>query len=292
VDDKPYYVPEVETHLLNSEVIDQVFKIQVMQPLVLKHAQERFPVLYLTDGNYSFDFAKGISHCLQRTGEVARYILVGIGYPGENPFAGSVLRCRDFTPADRPEVAEWRRPLPVDGVPDIESGKRAWGGADAFLDFIDRELSAFVDTRYSTIPGERSYFGHSLGGGLGLHALFSRTTLFSGYVISSPGLHYDGKDLGIAAANAFVASGESRNAKVVLTVGGEEEFEADKVKSHFVSSFFRLAALLQGARVSGMEFSYRLFPGETHASVWPIAFSHGVRALFGPADKPPLRQRQ
>jgi predicted alpha/beta superfamily hydrolase len=290
--DKFYYVPEVETHLVDSKDIDQTFKIQVMQPLTRKHGRERFPVLYLTDGNYSFDFAKGISHCLQATGEVARYILVAIGYPGDNPFAGSVLRCRDLTPAHRAEVPEWRRSRPIEGVPDIAVGKKCWHGATEFLGFIENEIRALVDERYPVVVGERAYFGHSLGGALGLHALFSRSKLFSRYVISSPDLFYDGDDHGIAAAREFIASGERLDAKVLMTVGGDEEFEADKDKCQFVSSFYRLAALLRQAHIPGLEFSHRLFDGETHASVWPVAFSHGARSIFGPADVPPLMQRE
>ena len=286
--DKYYYVPEVETHLLGSKHIDQTFKIQVMQPLTRRDGGERFPVLYVTDGNLSFDFAKGISHGLQATGEVARYILIGIGYPGENPFAGSVLRCRDLTPAHRAEVPEWRRSRPIEGVPDIEGGKKRWNGAADFLEFINHELRALVDGRYPTIPDQRAYFGHSLGGALGLHALFSGSKLFSRYVISSPDLFYDGDDHGIAAARAFIASGQRLDAKVFMTVAGEEEFEADKQKSEFVSSFYRLAALLHRAKIQGLDLTHRVFQGETHMSVWPFAFSHGVRAVFGPADGPPL----
>lgn len=290
--DKCYRVPEVETHLLTSKKIGQSFKIQVMQPLLRTHGRERFPILYLTDGNLSFDFAKGISHVLQVTGEVARYILVGIGYPGENPFVGSVLRCRDLTPAHRAEVTEWRRSRPIEGVPDIEPGRKQWHGAAEFLAFMDDDVRALVEARYPVHADQRAYFGHSLGGALGLHALFSRMKLFNRYVISSPDLHYDGDDHALGVAQRFIASGERLDAKVVMTVGSEEEFEADKQKAQFVSSFYRFAAALRSAQIPGLEFSHRAFEGETHASVWPVAFSHGVREIFGPAAVPPLMQRE
>jgi predicted alpha/beta superfamily hydrolase len=79
-------VPSVRTHLIHSKYIGQAFKVQVMQPLQLEGGGARFPVLYATDGNLTFDLFKGISYVLQESGrEVQPYILVSIGYPSDCP---------------------------------------------------------------------------------------------------------------------------------------------------------------------------------------------------------------
>lgn len=282
-----FYVPRVRTHLIECASIGQVFQIQVMEPVMQRGSNERFPVLYLTDANLSFDFAKGISHCLQSSGQVRRFILVGIGYPGDNPFAGGVLRCRDMTSAASKEIPGLPRSSPIEGVPGLEADARVWGGADEFLAFIRDQLVGGIDEAYPTLPGERAYFGHSLGGSFGLHALFSPTPIFNKYIISSPGISYDGDDYGIREAQRVIASGRPLPARVAMSVGDQEEFERDYAKSQCVSSVYRLAALLHRSAVAGLEFTCRIIPGETHVSVWPIAFSHGVQAIYGVADHPP-----
>jgi uncharacterized protein len=282
-----FSVPGLETHIIESRCVGETYQIQVMQPITRKGERERFPTLYLTDANMGFSFAKGLSQCLQAGGDVRRYVLVGIGYPSDNPFAGHILRCRDLTPDHRPEVPEWLAESPIEGVRGVLPGKKCWHGADDFLAFIRSELIPFVDSRYPTVPGERAYFGHSLGGGFGLHALFSRSNLFKGYIISSPSISYDGVDHGLEPAREAVRSGDRLDARLVMSVGGEEEFEAGKEKSRFVSSFYRLAALLRSGNIPGLDFSPRVFPGETHMSAWPVAFSHGIRTLFGASAGPP-----
>lgn len=286
-----FHIPDVVLHLIESKHVDQVYRIQVMQPLQKAGEDERFPALYLTDANLSFDMAKGISHLLQVSGQVRRYILVGIGYAAENPFAGSILRCRDFTSPRRPAIPDLPRTSPIAGVPGLEVGAKQWHGAEQFLAFIRGELVPLIESTYPVIPGDRAYAGYSMGGGLGLHALFSKPDLFTRYLIASPSISYDGNDYGIDEAKEFIASGKLLDARVFMTVGELEEIDADEsvARPQFVSSVCRLAALLRKAQIPGLDMSCRIFPGETHASVWPIAFTHGVQTLFGPAAGSPLR---
>jgi uncharacterized protein len=285
--EKAFYVPAVESHLIQSKYVDQTYKVEIMQPLMCRSADERFPVLYIVDGNDTFGAAQCISHSLQIAGQVRRYILVGIGYPGDNPFVGDILRGRDLTPLRRAPITGFPTESPVEGVPGIGNGK-SWHGADDFLRFIRAELVPLVETRYPAQPGDRGYFGHSLGGGLGLHALFSQPALFTRFILSSPSISWDGDPHGLEPAERAARAGARIDAKVFLSVGGEEEFQPAYRKSEFCSSFFRLAALLQRANLPGLQIHRELIPGETHASVWPIAFMHGVQAVFGPADAPPL----
>jgi hypothetical protein len=38
---------------------------------------------------------------------------------------------------------------------------------------------------------------------------------------------------------------------------------------------------MKAAAIPGLEFTSEAFSGETHTTVWPIAFMHGIRAVFG-----------
>jgi len=282
-----FHVPPEKTHLIESKCVNQAYQIQVMQPLMKTGANERFPVVYVTDGNLAFDFAKSISHAQQSTGDLQRFILVGIGYPGDNPFAGDILRCRDFTPASRPEFSGLPRSSPIAGVPGIPAGQSGWGSAGAFLAFIQTELAPFIDSTYPTVAADRTFFGHSLGGALGLHALFAKPGLFNRYLISSPAISYDGDQFCLREAQAYIATAKPLGATVFLSVGDQEEFEPAFEKGQAVSHFFLLAQLLRKARIPGLDLRTHVFSGETHLSVWPLAFSHGMQSLFGPAASAP-----
>jgi uncharacterized protein len=286
----PFYVPSVGTHRLESRQLGQSFQVEVMQPLMRRGEGERFPALYLTDGNLAFAAARSISHSLQLTGEVRRFILVGIGYPGENPFAGTIVRGRDLSWADIVGLPAAPRASLIEGVSGFVPGQPSRLGAPAFLEFIRDELVGYVDGAYPTLQGERAFFGHSAGGGFGLYALFTEPRLFNRYILSSPAISYDGQDFGLELARKYIASGAALPAKVVLTVGDQEELEPPLEKWQLVSSCARLSEALAEARIPGLDVTSEIIRGETHMGAWPIAFSQGVRAIYGPAVIPPLEE--
>lgn len=283
-------IPALETHLLRSQDALQTYKIQVMRPVRKQGETSRFPVVYATDANLTFDMLKGISHIIQSAeGAVPRFILVGIGYPGENPRAGAYLRGRDFIFPGYPELS--REPPAAEGVLLAEPGSKHSHGAEQFQQFIERELIPFIDEKYESIPGERIYFGHSAGGGFGLHTLFTKSTLFRSYIISSPGLvyhgkssagvHYDNYDFLLRDARRFISAHPALNGvNLYLSVGAEEEFEPAFAQWQLTSAVYRLAALMRAAAMPGLRLTCDVFPRERHMTVWPVAFTHGVRAVL------------
>jgi len=285
------YYPPVDTHLVSSRHVAQTFKIQVMQPVQQRGESSSFPVVYATDGNLTFDMLKGISHILQGTGtDAPRFILVGIGYPGESPMAGAILRGRDFCFEGYPRFLRQRPPLQDVAMPE-EGTKQFYGGED-FQAFIADELIPMIDAKYRTTSGDRTYFGHSAGGGFGLYTLLRRPALFRNYIVSSPGLvfhgtssagiDYDRYDFALEETRRFIASGQPLDGRrLYLSVGTEEEFETALANWQLTSSCCRLAALLKAAALPGLELRSETFAGETHATVWPLAFMHGIQAVFG-----------
>lgn len=285
------YFPAVDTHVLRSKHVKQTFRIQVMQPARKKAETTKFPVIYVTDGNLAFDVIKGLSYSMQTYERGApRFIVVGIGYPDESPLAGSVLRARDLTFPRYPKLRV--EPRPVDGVLVAKEGTKDFYGAEDFQSFMREELFPLIEGNYSTVPEERIYFGHSAGGGFGLFTLFTQAELFKSYLISSPGLiyhgrssagiHYDNYDFVLEYARQFIASGQSLGGvKLYMSVGTEEEFEPDLAHWQLTSSFYRMVALLRSAAIPGLDLVTEVFSNEAHSTVWSVAFTHGVRALFG-----------
>src|SRR5262245_11631579 len=168
-----FHYPPIATHLIPSRHVDQTFKVQVMQPAQRRGEETRFPVVYATDGNWSFDMLKGISQVIQTLERDApRFMLVGIGYPSESPRAGGALRARDLTFPGFPEF----RPVvpPFEDVPVAAAGTPQTHGGEVFRCFLADELIPFIETTYPAAPGDRTYFGHSGGGGFGLYSMFTQ----------------------------------------------------------------------------------------------------------------------
>ena len=247
----------------------QTFRVQVMQPARTQGERVRFPVVYATDANLAFDMLKGISHLIQTNERDApRFILVGIGYPRIR------LQARD-----------------VEGVLVAREGMTDYYGAEDFQQFIRHEVIPLIDAKYETEPGERTYFGHSAGGGFGLFTLFTQPDLFRNYILSSPGLIYHGEssagiaydnhEFALEYARKFIRSGRMlERVSAYLSVGTEEEFEPGLEQWRLTSSFFRMAHLIRGASIPGLRFFTEVFAGETHMTVWPMAFIHGIRTIF------------
>jgi predicted alpha/beta superfamily hydrolase len=287
--------PAVQTHWLRSRHVDQLFKMQVMLPAVDADETTRFPVVYATDGNFAFEALKGISTSIQTyPRDAPRFILVSIGYPSDSPVAGYMLRARDMTFPGYPEFST--EPLPLKDVLVAPVGSKPSGGADDFHRFIGDELIPLIDSRFPTVPGDRTYYGHSLGGGFGLYTLFVRAELFSRYIISSPtvayhgqssaGIVYDHYEFGLQRARDFIAAGRPlEDTHMYVSVGGREELEAEYSPWQFVTNVNRLTALLKSAAIPRLRLTTELFIDESHMTVWPFAFIHGIQAVFGTRDR-------
>jgi predicted alpha/beta superfamily hydrolase len=276
--------------LIPSQQVGQIFRIDVMQPVLRRGDTTRFQVVYATDSNFTFEVLKGIAYCLQASGLVPRFILIGIGYPGDCPEAGALLRNRDMTFPGQPRFPV--EPPDMEGVLWPAEGTPDFHGGEAFQRFIELELIPFVDQRYSTVRGDRAYFGHSLGGGFGLTTLFTQPHLFNRYIISSPSVCYHGNggeqsDFLIHDARRFVSNGRVANgARLYLSAGTEEELEPALAPWRMTSSFYRMAAVLEAGAMPGLDLTTEAFAGERHMTVWPMAFTHGLQAIFDPLAAP------
>lgn len=280
---------DIEEHLVPSGHVAQTFRIKVLQPLSRADGSERFPVLYATDSDDFFGAYAAMATTLQLVGETPRFILVGIGY--ENAKAAKLLRRRDlYTHEVRAMAHETTKMLAaspvVSGIGDLRTITNTTD-AGAFLEFIRAELIPFIGDRYPTQAGEESYFGYSGGGTFGLHTLCTRPETFRRYVLGSPVTSYDGKRFGIDMVRSLLDSARTIDADVFISVGELEEFGADFRHLDLVSGYYALTKFLEENAVQGLRVAQRVFPGETHATAWVVAFNHGLKALFGPSRHRP-----
>lgn len=233
-----------------------------------------YPVLYVLDGNAAFPvaafLARSVARRSQATGRGAP-LVVGIGYPGPEDF-DMAARTRDYT-------------LPSPTPDKIIQGES--GGADRFLDFIDGEVKPLIAASYPVDPERQALFGHSFGGLLVLHALFSRPQSFSAYLASSPSLWW-GQRVLLGEVPDFLqrSAGLPKGPKVQISVG-ELEDELDKGK-HSREMLARLSQRLMVPDITALaahlgtqpawrdRLSFHLLAGENHGSAWFPALARGM----------------
>lgn len=139
-------------------------------------AADRYPVLYLHDGQNVFDRATAFgeewhvdesAEHLITTGQIEPVIIVGIYNTGEH-------RLDEYTPTPEPN--------------------RGRGGhADDYGRMLVEELKPFIDRTYKTLPGaaNTAIGGSSLGGLLTMHLGMRYPTAFSRLAVLSPSVWWD-----------------------------------------------------------------------------------------------------
>ena len=103
------------------------------------------------------------------------------------------------------------------------------GGADKFINCINRELIPFIDKDYNTDTVKRILAGHSLGGYFSAYALLQdlsgENNNFSGYISASPSFHYNNYYLLNQFTQMPQKIGKTKKIKAYFTFGGLEEEE-------------------------------------------------------------------
>jgi len=247
-------------HRLMSKAVGCEYVIQVRLPDSYDKGDARYPVVYVLDGDIVFGLASDVATQLPRRKDGPEVIVVGVAYGGTVDTWWNT-RARDLTPACR------NAPAPKE----FPNG----GGARNFQDFLATELMPYVDSRYRTQPGDRTLVGYSFSGTFAMHILFTQPELFQRYVIISPGLGWD-KDQLFETEAEYHARSSRLPAVVYLAYGDQEGRSA-------LARFRRLVQLLDSRHYEGLRWMSQVFPDETHMSIYPVAFTHGLKSVHSPA---------
>jgi predicted alpha/beta superfamily hydrolase len=234
-----------------SKVLGEGRTILVSTPPGYGRGQQRYPVLYLTDGDAHLTHTRGTVDFLARNGLMPQVIIVGITNTDRN---------RDLTPSRVPVRTLGGRTfqLPTSG------------GADNFLNFIDAELVPYVEASYRTEPF-RILCGHSFGGLLATHALFARPELFNAIIAVSPTLAWD-DDLMLKRGKRFFAERADLKRAFFMTLGDEGE--------QYRTAFDRFAKVLKGNKASGFRWATMILEDEDHGSTVLRSHYYGLKMIY------------
>jgi uncharacterized protein len=154
---------------LQSKVLGEERTVSVTLPASYARSTQRYPVLYLTDAQWQFDQTRSTANFLSRNGLIPEMIIVGVA---------NTDRTRDLY-ATRADFKQNGRTIPFPTS----------GNADQFLEFFEKELIPWVESRYRTMP-LRIVAGHSAGGNFAMHTMRMRPELFQAVIAASPWLSW------------------------------------------------------------------------------------------------------
>jgi len=146
------------------------------------------------------------------------------------------------------------------------------GGAQAFLEFLDKELIPFIGSSYRTDHHTRMLSGYSFGGLFGMYALFHKPELFCKYFIGSPSIHY-ANDITFQYEKSYAGEHSDLIAEVMISAGQLEERTSGNI--------LKMEQLLQSRGYKNLVLKTLIFENENHYTCYPAAMSRSLIYLFG-----------
>jgi predicted alpha/beta superfamily hydrolase len=223
------------------------------------------PAVYMLDAEYSFGLAALIAEHLEDRGQLQPLILVGVSYQDKTQYR--LNRSRDYTPVF---VAEGGYG---------PSYQALSGGGNAFLDVLSEHIIPYVEQHFPASSTRRGLVGHSFGGLFTTYAMLERPDLFDRYLSVSPSYWY---------GEHFILAHEQENhaplthpIEVYFGVGELEERPG--TARAMVSDMLHFAAQKSARGDENYRSTTEVIPGQTHASIFPLALSNGLRSLYPPA---------
>lgn len=281
---KPATVLASEVRVMKSKHTGKKYRVSISLPYAsfksdlttwpFNKPLDRWPVVYLTDGNWYFGMVTDIVRIMGWFGNTTDAIVVGIGYPeDQNPqealYEQGARRFHDLSPVRDEGVEKWiedqvKRPSPT-------------GGGGDFLGFIKEELIPIIEQDFQADPRKRILAGHSLGGTFTAFAMFEEPGLFDTYIIGSPGLAFGDRFL-FKREELFAKRHKKLAAKVHLWVGDREESFDDTG----VSDVIRFGAILESRKYKGLTLVKEIFPDLNHQEVIAPGFMSGLKLALRP----------
>ena len=250
-----------------SPTLKEYRKFEVYTPPSYRdttHLPQKYPVLYLLDGDAHFHSVTGLIQILG-TGVNGTFVvpeMIVVAIPNTD-------RSRDLTPTHVDKG--------LDGKP--ATGLRTTGGMRDFLAFVKSELIPHIESSYRAAP-YRVFVGHSLGGITTIDALYTMPETFNAYVAIDPSLWWDSRVL-LNRARAFFSK-PGLTGKTLFVGQANTLSAADTIDNIHYNSIIRFNRILEEYNKSGLRYAYKYYPDDDHGSVPLIAEYDALRFIFAP----------
>jgi predicted alpha/beta superfamily hydrolase len=202
---------------------------------------QKYPVLYILDGDYNFQYVAGFLELQGAISElIPEMILVAISGKGSNEYRKN---CKPN----------------IEGVEDS-------GNADELARFIERELIPYVNKNYKTSE-YKILGGHSVGGIFVVNTAMNHPNLFNDYIAISPALWWAENAMEDVLKNTWGKT-ENTTASIYISLANE--------KGMGVTEFIKKVP----KSIMENNVKYKEFPDEVHNSVGLPTYKWALADIF------------
>lgn len=254
---------------VQSKILGENRKVWVHVPDESANSKERYPVVYVLDGNGHFSSVVGMIQQLSTGGNNNCPKMIVVAIPNTD-------RTRDLTPthmdADLPFM-------------DSTSSKTS-GGGENFIAFVEKELMPHIEAKYPTAP-YKMFIGHSFGGLAVMQTFVHHTDLFNAYICIDPSMWWDKQKL-LKQTQKALAERKFEGKSFYLGIANtmEEGMDIKKVQkdtsadSRHIRSILKLQAAFEKNKQNGLKYRGKYYPNDTHGSVPFITQYDALRFFF------------
>jgi predicted alpha/beta superfamily hydrolase len=238
--------------------------------------------LYLLDPNFNHVCAAATAHFLAGFARICGVrwpgiVIVGVGYPTDDPREVMLCRARDLTPT------------PAGAPAGIALPPWTFGEAATFLAALREDVLPAAEAHLALQPSMRVLAGHSFGGLFGLYTLFHQPQAFGAYLLFSPSLWWDERIV-FRYEQTFAERGQPLQALLFMAVGKGEQAPGGGWKNEGfsdqavamlrqVDNLREVAQCLAARNHAGLQLETAIFDDEYHLTIFPAAFARGLRWL-------------
>ncbi len=251
-----------------STYLKQPRTIAIWLPPSYADSTDRYPVLYLHDGQNLFDASTAAFGTEWNADETATDRIE------QNRISPVIL------------VGIWNTPDRImEYTPTFDKSIGAGGSGDAYVHFLVEELKPFIDRSYRTRPDRKSTVigGSSLGGLISLYACEKSSSTFSGCAAISPTLGWDDE----AFLKGVEQSAEWVHSTRIWLDMGSKEGKSHETQTNSLVRANRFADILRGigkvqGKVQGKDLHVLTIPdGQHNEAAWSKRFGDVLEFFFG-----------
>jgi len=256
-----------------STILKEQRKVWVYLPNMkagMQNPGQRYPVVYLLDGEGHFESVAGmIQQLSQVNGNTIVPEMIIIGIPNTD-------RTRDLTPTHI-----------TSDLPMMDSNStKTTGGGENFTAFMQKELMPHIDSTYPTQPF-RVLIGHSFGGLTVMNIITNHTKLFNAYIAIDPSMWYN-KEQFLKTTQQKLAAQKYNGTSLYVGIANTmaEGMTLEKMKkdttsdTRHIRSIFTMDKFIKSNSQNGLKYASKYYGDDDHGSVPLISEYDGLRFIF------------
>jgi len=215
-----------------SEVLSEDREIAVYLPQSYYSSNQNYPVLYILDGDYNFNYVSGLLELQASISEnIPEMILIGISGKGSETYRKN---CKPN----------------MEGIEDK-------GNADQVANFIQKELIPFVDKNYRA-SNYKILAGHSIGGLFVINTALHNPNMFNNYIAISPALWWEASAINQVASKTLETN-PNFTTNVYVSLANEKGMGVDSFLKVATGSFFKNIMVIFAIAIIALLLAITLF---------------------------------